>query len=177
MNSYKGRPESDIPISRLHELFDYDPDTGFLLRKGLDNRAGSLCKKKAGHSSYFQIRVDGKKLQTHRVIWAMHYWHWPVGQIDHIDGNGLNNRLGNLRTVTRTEQHRNKPISKTNKSGVMGVRYNKRDKDWVVRISQRHIGSFKDFFEACCARKSAERRLGYHPNHGRKPINHSEGGE
>ena len=35
-------------------------------------------------------------------------------------------------------------------------------------LTQETLKHFNDFFEACCARKSAEIKLDYHKNHGRK---------
>lgn len=54
-------------------------------------------------------------------------------EVDHIDNNRLNNKIDNLRWATRTENQRNKGISKLNTSGIVGVRqYNDR---WRAQIS------------------------------------------
>ena len=94
----------------------------------------------------------------------------PVSEVDHINHNGLDNRWVNLRQVTRQENCKNTSLYKRNKSGVSGVAWNKRDKKWMAEIGQRprrKLGRFIDKFEAICARKSAENKLNYHPNHGR----------
>lgn len=66
---------------------------------------------------------DGQKTYyAHRAIWEMHRGSIPVGfQIDHIDTNRRNNKLGNLRLVTRKHNLRNSRKSSRNKSGITGV--------------------------------------------------------
>lgn len=112
--------------------------------------------------------LDGRKLYVHRVVWELAYGPIPDGMcIDHIDGDRSNNRLSNLRLVTLSVNQRNAKIPSNNKMGIVGVY--PFAKGFVVRIaSTKHVGYFTDFFEACCARKSAELRHGYHENHGRK---------
>jgi hypothetical protein len=100
------------------------------------------------------------------------YGEWPNHEIDHINGDSLDNRICNLRDVTSQGNNRNMSLAKTNTSGVCGVRYKKDRSKWVALITlnnrQTHLGYYQDFFEAVCARKSAERKYGFHENHGRQ---------
>lgn len=69
---------------------------------------------------------------------------------------------------------RNMKRSRRNKSGVTGVRWDKASSRWHVQIGDgrgknRHVGLFTDFEQAVAARKSAETKAGFHPNHGRAP--------
>ena len=91
-------------------------------------------------------------------------------QVDHIDGDGHNNAIGNLREVSNMGNAKNQKLNTRNTSGIMGVDFvSSRDK-WRVRISlngvRKTVGLYSDYFEACCIRKSLERSHGYHPNHG-----------
>lgn len=156
------------------KYFRYDQSTGKLywrLSKGRSlkgSEAGSLDKS----SGYVCIRLDGKLYQAHRIIWEMFNGPIPEGmQIDHINHIRCDNRLINLRLVTQKENRKNNSRQKNNTSGIAGVYWDKNRGKWHVQIKldgkTRALGRFDDFFEACCARKSAERFLGFHINHGR----------
>jgi len=108
---------------------------------------------------------------AHRLAWFLYYGEEPSGQIDHINQNKRDNRICNLRCVSNRDNHRNMPIQKNNKSGIVGVHFSKLKGKWVsyIKVNGKriHIGSFVDFFEACCARRSKESKLGFHINHGK----------
>lgn len=63
-------------------------------------------------------------------------------QVDHIDGDGLNNRRNNLRAVTAEQNARNQRVKPKNKSGFKGVSWSKRDAKWraFIRASGMHLG-------------------------------------
>ena len=159
-------------IDRLNEKFIYSVDDGFLRRKESNKIAGS---KRKGHSgiTYLKLNLDGKTYYVHRIIMIMNgYKISDSDHVDHIDGNALNNKLENLRIVNNKENHRNQKLNANNKSGIPGVYFQKSRDCWLVSIcndgNELFLGRFKSFFDACCARKSAEFKLGFHPNHGRR---------
>ena len=94
----------------------------------------------------------------------------PGGQIDHISHSRSDNRWMNLRLVTNLENQRNASLRLDNSSGVQGVYYNKKAKKWQAQISvngkQVYLGTFEDIGYAAIARKDAERKYGFHNNHG-----------
>lgn len=153
-----------------NSLFTYDAESGRLLWRVSRPGRGCVAGWEAGtkaHHGYRAVMVDGKKYYAHRIIWQMHFGTIPADKcIDHIDGNGSNNRLENLRVVTLSENQRNRKRGKLNKTGVDGVFRHKGG--FSVYCASQYIIHTGDFFEACCARKSAERKFGYHQNHGRK---------
>lgn len=108
---------------------------------------------------------------AHRVIYAMHFQKWPTMEIDHIDGDKLNNRVLNLRECSGTENRRNMPMQCNNTSGYVGVTQSQGK--WVARIgagsgsSRIHLGTFEKLEDALAARAEAEIKLGYSKNHGR----------
>ena len=124
---------------------------------------------------YRQIKVThggvSRLYLAHRLVWLMFYGYWPTKEIDHIDGNRTNNRIENLREATRTENNKNASVRKDSPFGIRGVQRDCTGKKYLatVNIDKKivRLGIFVDFFEACCARKSAEIKYGYHPNHGR----------
>ena len=115
----------------------------------------------------------GKGYLLHRVIWLIETGEWPK-QIDHINGDPADNRWTNLRNVENTRNMRNKAMFKNNTSGIMGVCWGKKGKRWYSTIYDKGkivpLYWGLDFFEACCRRKSAELKYGYHKNHGKRQI-------
>ena len=77
--------------------------------------------------------------------------------VDHIDNNGFNNHISNLRWATNQENQLNVKCCRNSKSGIRGVHFNTRQKKWVARYSidkkQIHIGYFNTIEEATEARK------------------------
>ena len=62
----------------------------------------------------------------------------PGYQVDHVDGDGLNNRRINLRICRRSQNQGNARIRKDCSSGVKGVTFHKREKKWRARIQVNH---------------------------------------
>ena len=104
---------------------------------------------------------------AHRVIWKMMTGDDP-DEIDHIDGNPLNNALNNLRTGAGINQ-KNSRIRVDNTSGQVGVV--RRGNRWIAQIgvngTTEHIGIYDTKEEAISARKGREVEYGFHLNHGR----------
>jgi hypothetical protein len=154
------------PISEIKEKLTYSDESGELLR--LSGTSALVMGDKDG---YLRVKLGGSFFKAHRVAWALFYGEWPDGEIDHINGDKADNRIYNLRVVSKADNQLNQPLNKHNSSGIMGVHWNTNRSAWYVRAQvsgrRKFIGSFKDFFEACCARKSAENKYGYFENHGR----------
>jgi len=74
------------------------------------------------HDGYRKLKFCGKQYLVHRVAWLLHHGSWPVGDIDHIDGNPSNNKLSNLRDVPHNVNIQNrKAATIKNKTGFLGV--------------------------------------------------------
>lgn len=112
--------------------------------------------------------IHNRLYRAHRIIFAMHFDVWPA-EIDHIDGNRTNNRLGNLAATTRAANARNLGFQRSD-SGVVGVTYNAKRDRWLASIGSRgkqRLKSFRTKDEAVAQRRQWEAEFGYHPNHGR----------
>lgn len=97
------------------------------------------------------IKKDGKRhsIWMHRSIMGLP----PKSkEIDHKDGNGLNNQINNLRFVTLSQNRLNARIRSDNTSGYKGVGFHKACQKWVARGKLNgkdiHIGLFKNKNEA-----------------------------
>lgn len=124
-----------------------------------------------GPSGYLQSQVLGKNYLAHRVLWLLHTGTWPAQFVDHINGNPIDNRLVNLRAVTRRENSRNRSLQRNNTSGTVGVFWNGTTNKWqaTICIDERKysLGNYDDIEDAIAARKRGEVRCGFHENHGR----------
>lgn len=97
---------------------------------------------------YVSIGLYGKDYLAHRLVWLYVHGNWPVNDIDHINGNRLDNRIENLRDVTRSENLQNLRKAKpTNKLGVLGVSKNYPSGGFSARIRINgeivRLGSFE----------------------------------
>lgn len=106
-------------VSRLRELFSYDPASGILARLTTRN-AGKPCGT-VFSTGHMNIYVDGKMVGVHRIAWALHYGEYPLLEVDHINGDGSDNRIRNLRLATSSQNNQNRRMSSRNRSGVKGV--------------------------------------------------------
>jgi hypothetical protein len=101
---------------------------------------------------------DKRHIMLHRFIMVC-----PQGlHVDHIDGDGLNNRRSNLRIVTNAQNSCNQKINKNNQSGFKGVHWAGDRKKWraCIRVNGRlnNIGCYstpEDAYAAYC-KASAE---------------------
>lgn len=163
-----------ITQQELKQLLHYDPKTGhftWLVNRGKaapGKIAGHLCLKNT--KQYRIIGVNGRIDRAHRLAFLYMTGAMPTGEVDHINGDGTDNRWRNLREVERVDNCRNMRLHNHNSSGVSGVSWRVQKGKWRAYITsnnkQINLGHFSDFFEAVCARKSAELKHGYHFNHG-----------
>lgn len=154
-----------MDANRLADVLSYDPLTGefrWLVDRGRTARAGSLAGSihTDRHGSQYRIVwVFGKPQKAHRLAWLFTHGRWPVDQIDHIDGDGLNNRIANLREANNAQNQHNKSANSNSKSGVKGVCWHQEHKKWRANIRQdgryRHLGYFDTVEEAKAAYDAA----------------------
>ena len=173
-----GREYLMLTQTDAKRLFDYDPVTGFCGRLTkpcnsvkIGERLGYV-QKCAGDLQYFATEIHGKQYKVHRLIWLWMTGEMPEKDIDHEDGNGLNNVWSNLRKATRSENMRNARMRSDNKSGQSGVSFHARSKKWRAAINigvgiKKHLGYFETLGEAIAVRIEAEKSGNYHENHGR----------
>ena len=155
-----------ITQSQLKSILHYNPVTGNFRWKKNNKIAGWVDHTL--HTDYIRINIGKKKYRVHRLAFLYMTGEFPIGDIDHIDADGLNNKWYNLRSVSRSTNRRNSAISNNNTSGITGVNWHKRLMKWEVRICGKRIGCANNLFDAACIRFSAQNDAKYFTDrHGR----------
>ena len=113
------------------------------------------------NTGYAGSVIDGKLVLLHRFLVGPSA---NSSEVDHINRNRLDNRLSNLRVVTRDENQWNTTLRANNSSGYKGVyRANGR---WIARIMTNkkaaHLGCFDDINDAALAYNEAAMERGEH---------------
>lgn len=174
--------EKMISKKMINEAISYNRETGVFTWKNRPKHHFSCEREfsrwnkryagtRAGHNKYSKnkvyqyIKINAKRFLAHRLAWLICKGHWPKNYIDHINGDTLDNTISNLRDVTHRENSINQIKTKNKKFGINGVRWRKDRNVFAAWINDYgkpvYLGCSKDFFEACCIRKSAEIKYGY----------------
>ena len=167
-----------ITQAGIKSLLHYNHDTGVFT--WLENRgsvsAGSVagCIKKQGYES---IKINMVDFFSHRLAWVYMYGDKSLcsdREIDHLNHKRSDNRILNLRVVTRSENQKNRTINKNNTSGHCGVTWNKQAKKWQAQVCSRgkskYIGVFDVMEDAIKARVNENTKHDFHKNHGSKQL-------
>lgn len=174
-----------INQKELKERLHYNHETGVFTWKtrpiehfkglrsfnGWNTRCAGKVAGGEDRCGYQRIIVDSTRYQSHRLAWLYVHGEFPASQIDHINGKRDDNRLVNLRSVSQQENLKNQKKRTDNKSGFVGVHWNKGCKKWMAYINsggkRENLGLYNDINLAITARAEAEPRHGFHKNHGR----------
>ena len=179
------------PQEILSELLSYDAETGMLSwrARGIhwftDGEQTAVHNQKVWNAKFAgkpALNLSGSKRKhkrgtllwrgvfAHRVIWKLVYGVEP-DEVDHIDGDGSNNRLPNLRDVSHKINGRNVKRRNDNTSGYTGTLWDARISKWLAVVTvdgrRKQLGAFLTPAEASAARSDFLAQHGFHPNHGR----------
>lgn len=183
--------QEKVSIDYLRECFSYDPVEGKLYwnvdrpASHFKTRSSYLgwyklcagkeagCIAKIRTLTYRIVKVKSIRTTCSKVMYALYYGHY-VEMVDHIDGNPLNNKIGNLKASSAKMNAKNIGISKRNTSGIGGVSWDKNMGMWRASGSRTvgdkrkvvHLGYHGTIFEAACARLSWQNANGYSLRHG-----------
>ena len=174
--------DPDVSAEELRSFFAYNPETGVVtnrVTRGPRALAGVPVSRTInngwGHT-YYQTCFFRKRILIHRLIWKLQTGGWPAGIVDHVNGNGLDNRWCNLRDVTLSTNAANlTKLPDRNTSGVQGVDFHKLSGRWRARLTHQRRGVLLSYHdtkrEAVVARRLAEQQ--YFPE---VSFRHSIGG-
>lgn len=179
------RLPQDLPsVEYLRECLAYNPDTGVLTwkerpREHFSSSGAHACflSRRAGFPAgnlsgvgYLMIGLDGSQHLAHRVAWAVHHGAWPDQQLDHINLVKDDNRIANLRDVSRATNSRGLVKSRASTSGFTGISWHRKTGKWRAQVMFKgkgyHLGLYSDISDAVAARKAANLRFGFSENHG-----------
>lgn len=124
-------------VKRLREILSYNPETGVFrwkVRTAYRVKVGDVAGTINKDNGYADISIGGRKYRSHRLAWLYVHGRLPDGEIDHINGKRSDNRMANLRECSRSENGQNKGIRKDNKSGFVGVSWDKVANKWLAQI-------------------------------------------
>lgn len=135
----------ELTAEMARQLLTYIPETGELIWKRPPGRkikagaiAGTVSRKRGERTAYISVMIYRKHYRAHRLAWLITHGRWPTEFIDHINGNGLDNRLCNLREATRAQNKQNAPCQSNSRTGLKGVVINKLSGKFTARIG--HFG-------------------------------------
>lgn len=147
----------------IKETYSYDPLTGDVTHRRLNQVTGTLGKK--GYKTIFVTMPSGRRpLKAHLVAWLLHYGFWPDYELDHKDQDKGNNRIDNLRLTTGGQNKANTRKyssygKKSTSSKYKGVSWHKRDRYWFayIRVDKKliQLGKFLTELEAAEAYNKA----------------------
>jgi hypothetical protein len=138
----------EIPLTQgkvtLVDDSDYERQSQWNWYVRLDSHGNWYAQRKVKRLGKWVI------ILMHREILGLGPGHIP--EVDHINGDGLDNRRCNLRIASYNGNQHNRTAPYTNTSGYKGVSFNKRDGTWFARVSLNYkdiyLGSYRNILDA-----------------------------
>lgn len=174
-----------ITFERVSQCLWQDPETGKIYWKYRDKSqfntlrgysvfnaiyAGKEAFICVGNHGYKEGAIDGCGVLAHRVAWMLSKGKWPDCDIDHINGDKLDNRIENLRDVSVSVNQQNALGKSNNTSGFNGVQWDKNRNKWIARMMVNYkniyLGRYDNFEDAVKARTRAEAYYQFTSRHG-----------
>lgn len=145
-----------IPLTRGKAAIVDDEDYEYL--------NGFKWRAVRGYNCFYATRINSRKGGSkYTVTWMHREIMRPTDgmQVDHINGDGLDNRRANLRIASSSQNAMNRGASKNNKLGVKGVSLFCSGYRAQICINRKvkHLGLFPSINEARAAYESAARKL------------------
>lgn len=140
----------ELNIAAVKGIFSYDAEIGLINKNPKRGKKAVYILPNGYAYGYVLDRL----IPVQRLVWALHHGDPGELDIDHIDRNKLNNKIENLRAVTRSENNQNQvaPQSNNKTSGVRGVHYDKSRELWAASLN---LNGRKVFFERYATKEEA----------------------
>ncbi len=154
-----------LAAARLREVLTYDPETGGFVWRVQMGRLGPVGSVAGSISptGYLNIGIDGSLYRAHRLAFLYMEGAFPPALVDHINGDGLDNRWCNLRHATNVTNLQNlRQARSDSRTGLMGV-HRLPSGRWQARITihgeRRSLGAYTTPEQAAVAYLAAKREL------------------
>lgn len=133
-----------ITQEQVREHLLYNPETGVFTRLTRNHyrwkvgeKAGCVDKS----TGYVMIRLFRRKVWAHRLVFLYLYGAFPPEEVDHRNGDRVDNRIANLRLCSGDENKQNLLRKKKNKAGFQGVTARPTGQ-FVARLGRKYLGIF-----------------------------------
>lgn len=145
----------------LRQLLRYEPETGRLFWKPrgehlfpsrrhcltwMTRYCGKQALNNVSSAGYLRGNVFNRNILAHRAAWAIQYGAHPVADVDHINGDPLDNRIENLRHATRSDNMANSRSARDATSNYLGVSFDAARGKWAAELTKKykkhHLGRF-----------------------------------
>lgn len=161
-----------MTAAMLRNALNYDQETGVFTWKESGRGRGRKKGARAGSvktsqgRQIRQINVNGHSCTAGVAAWLYVTGVHPKGIIEKKNNDPLDDSFNNLMDSSYSEIQKSRNISRNNSTGITGVTWKKADGGYyAVTIGGRkqtiYLGRTRDFFQACCMRKSAENKHKY----------------
>ena len=162
---------NDLTAEFVRSILEYDGKTGLFRWKFNPQRKKEWNTRRAGKAAggksgdVHTIRIDDRLYLSHRIAWLITYGEWPADEIDHINGDPMDNRVENLREATHAENSCNRSFQCNNTNGFIGVRFRPHHGKWEGRINFNGKTVWRKYFDTA-QEAAAARRIAVEEIHG-----------
>lgn len=118
--------------------------------------SGDIAGRKS--ERYHRVKILNKEYPAHTIAWYLHTGEWRLGELDHINRDGFNNRLTNLRVVNRSENQYNRNQKAGATAPLPGIRF--KSGKWEVNVGKEYLGRVGSLLDAAAMRISKLNTMG-----------------
>lgn len=150
-----------VDVAVIRSRLVYDRATGTFTHQNCKYPSYNGCPAGSFNSyGYRVIKIGGKYLLAHQIVWLLETGSAPDRPLDHIDGDKANNRFDNLRLATAAQNGANRKPGSNAPFGVKGVTLEKGRFRARIKVNGRKIqvGVFSSVDEASQAYNEAAKR-------------------